>query len=102
MYAYRLTPSAVQDLREVADYIANQLCAPESAIRLLDEIQDAIQAACAYPLSLPAINDALLRRKGYRKIIVKNYIAFVIPDSQNNVLQVMRVLYYARDALKEL
>lgn len=35
MYQYRLMPSAVQDLQEIADYIAEQLSAPESAIRLL-------------------------------------------------------------------
>ena len=33
MYQYRLMPSAVQDLQEIADYIAEQLSAPESAIR---------------------------------------------------------------------
>lgn len=102
MYTYRLTPSAVQDLQEIADYISNHLYAPESAIQLLEDIEDAIAAACAYPLSLPAINDDLLRRKGYRKIVVKNYIVFVMPEQQREVLNVMRVMYYARDYLKEL
>ena len=102
MYTYRLTPSAVEDLWEIADYIANHLCAPESAIKLLEDIEDAIAAACAYPFSLPAINDALLRTKGYRKVVVKNYIAFVLPDREKEILNVMRVMYYARDYLKEL
>ena len=102
MYTYRLTPSAIQDLRETGDYIADQLHAPESAVKLLNEIEAAIAAACAFPLSLPGINDPLLRRKGYRKIIVKNYIAFVLPDQEHEILNVMRVLYFARDYLKEL
>lgn len=40
--------------------------------------------------------------KGYRKILVNNYIMFVLPDQKSEVLNVMRVLYYARDYFKEL
>lgn len=102
MYTYKLMPSAIRDLQEVGDYISNELYAPESAVALLNEIESAIAAACEFPLSLPAINDVLLRVKSYRKIIVKNYIVFVIPDQAQEVLNVMRVMYYARDYLKEL
>ena len=102
MYTYRITPSAFRDLQEIGDYIAGQLFAPESAAGLLRAIQEAIEAACAYPLSLPRVNDALLKVKGYRKIIVRNYIVFVIADEENRRLDVMRVMYYARNYLKEL
>lgn len=102
MYTYQLMPAAIRDLQEIADYIAQQLYAPESAVELLNEIESAISAACAFPRSLPPVNDKLLRIKGYRKIIVKNYIVFVLPDQQQEVLNVMRVMYYARNYLKEL
>lgn len=102
MYKYRLMPSAVQDLQEIADYIAEQLSASESAIRLLEKVEEAIRFDCTFPLSLPPVNDELLRMKGYRKILVDNYIVFVLPDQKNEALNVMRVLYYARDYFKEL
>lgn len=102
MYTYRLMPSTIRDLREIADYIANVLCAPESAVELLNDIESAIEHACDFPLSLPTVQDALLRMKGYRKIIVKNYIVFVLLEPKNEVLNVMRVMYHARDYLKEL
>lgn len=102
MYTYQLTPSAVRDLQEIADYIARQLYAPESAVSLLSDIEAAIAAACDFPFSLPVIRDDLLRIKGYRKIIVKNYIIFVLPDPHREILNVMRVMYHARDYLKEL
>ena len=102
MYQYRLMPSAVQDLQEIADYIAEQLSAPESAIRVLKKVEVAIRSDCAFPLSLPLVKDDLLRMKGYRKILVDNYIVFVLPDQKNEALNVMRVLYYARDYFKEL
>lgn len=102
MYKYKLMPSAVEDLQEIADYIAEQLSAPESAIQLLEKVEETIRSACAFPLSLPPVNDELLRMKGYRKILVNNYIVFVLPDQKSEVLNVMRVLYYARDYFKEL
>ena len=40
--------------------------------------------------------------KGYRQILVNNYIVFVLPDQKSEVLNVMRVLYHARDYFKEL
>ena len=102
MYTYRLMPSAIRDLQDIADYIADDLRAPQSAVGLLNEIEAAVEKACAFPLSLSAIQDEMLRRKGYRKIIVKNYIVFVLHDQKNEVLNVMRVMYYARDYLKKL
>ena len=102
MYKYRLMPSAIQDLQDIADYIANDLRAPESAVGLLNDIEAAIEKSYAFPLSLPTAHDELLRMKGYRKIIVKNYIVFALPDRKNEVLNVMRIMYHARDYLKEL
>ena len=102
MYTYRLMPSAIQDLRDIADYIASDLCAPESAAGPLNEIETAVENACAFPLSLPSVRDELLQMKGYRKIIVRNYIVFALLDEKKKTLNVMRVLYHARDYLKEL
>ncbi len=84
------------------DYLSNELCAKESAIALLDEIQSFIVKACRFPMAASAVNDALLRQKGYRKLIVKNYIVFYLVDDAKHQLDVMRVLYFAQDYLREL
>lgn len=84
------------------EYISVQLCAKESELKLLDEIEAAILHACDYPYAASAINDQFLSLKGYRKLIVKNYIVFYIPDDSRRVLNVMRVMYFARDYMNEL
>ena len=101
-YTYALTPSAMRDLDEILTYITERLCAGESAIRLLDAIEAAIQEACRFPSAATPVNDALLRQRGYRKLIVNNYLVLFIPDDERCVLNVMRVVYYARDYMKEL
>ena len=101
-YSYELTPSAVRDLEGIAEYVTIQLCAKESALALLDEIEAAIVAACRFPEAAPLVTDALLARKGYRKLIVKNYLVFYIPDHNARTINVMRVMYFAKDYLREL
>ena len=101
-FAYELMPSAIRDLAGIAEYIAVQLSAKDSAVRLLNEIEKAIVAACAFPHAAPSVNDALFRQKGYRKLIVANYLIFYIPDDEKRKLNVMRVVYFAKDYLKEL
>lgn len=101
-YRYKLTPSAIQDLDDIAAYIAVKLCAEDSAVELLNEIEDAIVSACGFPQAAPLVNDVLLRSKGYRKLIVRNYIVLYIPDDEAHILNVMRIVYFARDYLKEL
>ena len=63
---------------------------------------EAIQSACGFPKAAAQVNDMLLKSKGYRKLIVKNYIVFYIPDDEIRKINVMRVMYYAMDYLKEL
>lgn len=101
-YRYALTPSAVKDLDDMLTYITERLSARESVLRLLDAIENAIREACRFPQSALPVNDPLLRGRGYRKLIVENYLVLFIPDDERRALNVMRVVYYARDYMKEL
>ena len=58
MYKYKLMPSAVEDLQEIADYIEEQLSAPESAIQLLEKWRK----RSAWPGCIPASPSAGKRR----------------------------------------
>ena len=102
MYVYSFTQAALRDLEQIANHITYELMAPESAKALLLSMQEAVRNACAFPLSLPPVTDASLHRKGYRKIIVKSYTIFVIPDEDAKVLNVMRILYYRQDHRTQL
>lgn len=101
-YTFEITPSALKDLDGIMEYVSVQLCAKESALQLLDEIEAAIDLACLHPYAASKVNDPALSRKGYRKLMVKNYIVFYIPNDSKRVLHVMRVMYFARDYMKEL
>lgn len=102
MYKIALTKAAASDLQQIHDHIAHELLAPDSAASLIRTLRDAIRKSAAYPLALPPVNDPHLRAKGYRRIIVKSYTVFVIPDEDAEVLNIMRVLYYRQDHRSQL
>ena len=102
MYSYRITPLARLDMASAKQYIAVELSAPESANELMQALKTAFENACAFPESIPPVTDPKLQVKEYRKIIVKNYIAFVLLDHENESVDIMRVLYYARNFRKLL
>ena len=101
-YTYRVTPAAARDIAEIADYIAVELCARESAVKIIDAMEAAIQRACRFPHAAAFVNDPPLRRKGYRKLIVENYIILYLCDDADRIVNVMRVVYYARDYMKDI
>ena len=97
MYTYRLTPPARKDLEEINRDIRDKLMDSASAKGLMEAFAKAFAGACRFPFRLPPVMDPRLKAQGYRKIIVKNYIAFVLIDEEQEFVDVMRVLYHARN-----
>ncbi len=46
-----------------------------------------------FPFSCNYVADEYLRNKGYRKLIVDNYIVFYLIEEENSQVIIMRVLY---------
>ncbi|MCL2812215.1 MAG: type II toxin-antitoxin system RelE/ParE family toxin [Clostridia bacterium] len=101
-YTYQLTPSVSGELDAILAYISGNLHASDSAIALLDAITEALELACAFPESNPLITDPLLAMRGYRRIVVGNYIIIYTIDNSKSVLPVVRIVYGAMDYLKDL
>ncbi|MDA3939517.1 MAG: type II toxin-antitoxin system RelE/ParE family toxin [Spirochaetia bacterium] len=64
-----------------------------AAINLLDEIERSILRLKEFPFSCSYVEDINLKKKGYRKLIIKNYISFYIVDENDKKVIIMRVLY---------
>ena len=99
MAKYRVDVSepAENDLIDIVRYISAQLSAPMTA--MMDTIEEAIAGLADMPHSCPPVTDERLASMGYRKLIIKNYIAFFTIDEKAKVVNVERVLYTRRDWL---
>ena len=101
MAKYRVDVSepAENDLRDIVRYISAQLSAPKTGLKMMDTIEEAIASLADMPHSCPSVTDERLASLGYRKLIVKNHIAFFTIDERAKVVDVLRILYTRRDWL---
>ena len=92
-YKIRIFPTAKQDLEEVIGYL-NTL-SPDAASKYYDLLVEEIASLSKMPERCPKPKDLALAAKGYRYLIVKNYLVFyvIIGDT----VQIRRILYARRD-----
>ena len=79
-----------KDLKDIIHYIYHNLDAPITASTLLDEIESTLSIM---PLRYGLVDDAYLRRKEFRKYLVKNYIIFYKVNEENKTVMIHRILY---------
>lgn len=94
-YSLKFTPKTMEDLDEIYGYIANNLFAPEAAENLMDKIETSNILLKAFPYSCSFVLDEPLKKRGYRKLIVDNYIVFYLVNEQERQVVIMRILYGA-------
>lgn len=96
-YKTFFTRKAYEDLRDLYRYIKEELQNNSSAIKIVDEVEERIAVLEEFPLSGSFVQDATLQRKGYRKLIINNYIALYIVDDQQREVHIIRIIYGKRD-----
>lgn len=92
-YKVKIYPTAQQDLLEIIEYL-NTL-SPEAALRYYDLLTEQIASLSRMPERCPKPKDLALAAKGYRYLIVENYLVFYIVS--DDTVQICRILYGRRD-----
>ena len=88
-----MTPKAADDLDNIYRYISEELFAESSATNILKRIEKGIMALREFPFSCNYVSNEYLKNKGYRKLIVDNYIVFYLIEEEKDQVIIMRVLY---------
>lgn len=96
-YRVKFTPIAETDLEGIFSYISAQLSATSAAEKLIEEIEVCIMRLEELPFSGSPLSDETLSSRGYRKLVVNNYIVFYLVNEQDKQVTIMRVLYGARN-----
>lgn len=96
-YRIRYTPLAYEDLDEIDAYISTTLLNPQTALDWLGEIEKSINRLKEFPLIGSEPEDPYLASKGYRKLVVQNYLVFYLVNQAQKEVVVMRVMYGARE-----
>ena len=96
-YEVMLYPRAYRDIDEIYAYIALEKLAPENAQGQTDRIWDAIESLETFPQSH---QDRMVGRyagKGYKQMLIDNYIAIFKIDEATKTVYVVTVQYQGRD-----
>ena len=101
-YRVDISEPAENDLKDIIRYIASQLSAPESALNMMELLEEAMLSLSDMPQRCPLVSDERLSQMGYRKLIVKKYIVFFSIDEKNKVVDVERILFGRRNWLRFL
>ena len=96
-YNLRITDIALDDMEAIHTHIADVLLEPQTALRMIDLLEESIAKLPHMPHSRPIVADARLSLAGYRKLFVKNYIVFFTTGDKTRVINIERILHSRRD-----
>ncbi|MHB1653626.1 MAG: type II toxin-antitoxin system RelE/ParE family toxin [Desulfitobacteriaceae bacterium] len=88
-YSLKFTPKANEDLEQIYSYISGKLFAEMAADNLLERIESSIMRLKDFPYSCSFVLDEPLKNRGYRKLMVDNYIAFYLVDEMEKQVVIM-------------
>lgn len=96
-YQIQYTPLAYEDLDRIDSYIAETLVNPSVADRLMEKMETSIHQLKEFPYIGSEVADPYLAAKGYRKLVVDNYIVFHLVNDERRMVLIMRVIHGARE-----
>ena len=95
-YRVKIMSRAVQDINGIYEYIATEIQEPETALHMVDRIEQAILSLEQMPFRCPERKTGIYKDQGYRQIFAGNYtIVFRINEMEKTVI-VVTVQYTPR------
>ena len=101
-YTVRITRQAGEHLRSIKKYIAEELLAPDAARNTIAVLKKEIQSLSKMPERIKLTEEEPWRSEGVHRMRVKNYYVYFWIDEDNSTVQVMSVIYVARDQTTQL
>lgn len=96
-YNIKINPKAIRDLNNIYGYIANEKLAPENAKGQTERIKKAILSLDIFPQSHQERNEGRYAKKGYRQLLIDNYMVIFRIDEENKIVYVITIQYQGRN-----
>lgn len=95
-WGYRLTPKAGADLDDIVGYIAVELANPKAASDFVAKLQGVIEEARSFPESGSFVVNEFVPNMAIRKKRIDHYIMYYLPDFDEKMIFVLRIIYGKR------
>lgn len=96
-YKVKINPRAIRELDNIYEYIANEKLSPENARGQVERMKEAILNLDTFPQSHQERNEGRYAGKGYRQLLIDNYVAIYRIDEAHRTVYVVTVQYQGRN-----
>lgn len=96
-YKVELSIQAKEDYKSIIRYIKYKLLEPNIAERYAELIKNEINTLKYNPQKFAIIDYDMIKKYKFRKLIIKNHIAFYRINEDEKIVNVERILYGATD-----
>lgn len=96
-YKVKLNLRAFKDIDHIFEYIALQKLSPENAKGQTDRIWKALKSLEMFPKSHQERNEGRYAGKGYRQLLIDNYIVIFRIDDCTKTVYAVTVQYQGRN-----
>ena len=96
-YKVRISPRAIRELDSIYHYIATEKLAPENARGQVDRIRQSILHLDTFPQAHQMRNEGRYAGKGYRQLLIDNYMAIFRIDEAEQTVYVVTIQYQGRN-----
>lgn len=93
----KITPRAIRELDNIYEYIANEKLAPENAKGQVDRIKKAVLSLDTFPQSHQERNEGRYAGKGYRQLLIDNYIVIFRIEETSKTVYLITIQYQGRN-----
>ena len=101
-YEVKVTSHAEVSMREIAQYIAFDLMAPEAAVNLLVVLRQEMEKLVYMPGRVHLTPEEPWHSEGIHRLPVKNFYVYFWIDEDTKKVQVTDVIYIKRDQRRQL
>ena len=93
----KIIPRAIYELDSIYEYIANEKLASLNAKGQIERIKKSILNLSTFPQAHQERNEGRYAGKGYRQLLIDNYIAIFRIDETTKTVYVVTIQYHGRN-----
>lgn len=97
LYNVVYSPQALNDLKDIYAYIAQELLVPDTARKQVNRIRKEIRALDFMPSRYGLVDWEPWKSMGMRKVSVGHFVVFYTVDSDSGIVAIVRIVYGGRD-----
>ena len=101
-YTVKITSQAEEQIQEIMNYITHELKAPDSALHLLNMLEDSFASLTRFPQRVALVNEEPWNTNRIHYLPVQNYLVYFWIDEHNLKVQIIAVIYSKRDQKQQL